>query len=114
MGRMIVIPPPDPWDPAKAALGPRNAPGTAGLIMGLLSVVLTACGAIAALAGHPLPVALILGLVTAILGVIFGWAGRRDAKRGMATNGWAAVAALACGTVGGLAAVVVLVLSAAA
>jgi hypothetical protein len=39
MEGLAVVPPPIPGTRPKSLLGPRNAPGTAGLIMGLLRVV---------------------------------------------------------------------------
>lgn len=61
---------------------PRNGFGTAGLVLGILSIL--AC----------------LLVVPAVLGIIFGSVGRRRAKRGEATNGGVALAGIICGSVG--------------
>ncbi|QOV47789.1 DUF4190 domain-containing protein [Streptomyces chromofuscus] len=65
---------------------PSNGLGTAGMVVGIISV-----------AGFCLwPVAILLG----ILGVIFGGIGRAKANRGEATNAGQALAGIICGVVG--------------
>lgn len=68
------------------ALPPSNGLGTASLVLGILAA-----------AGFLLyPVALVLG----ILAVVFGVIGRAKARRGEATNPGVALAGLICGAVG--------------
>lgn len=73
---------PAPYPPSGAA--PRNGMGTAGLVLGIIGVVL--CWS---------PPGFILG----ILAVIFGGVGLGRSKRGEATNRGAAMAALILGIV---------------
>ncbi|GHK04706.1 hypothetical protein SY2F82_65030 [Streptomyces sp. Y2F8-2] len=67
-------------------LPPSNGMGIASLVLGVISLVLFCLW----------PVALIVG----VLAVIFGIIGRRRAGRGEATNGGMALAGLICGAVG--------------
>lgn len=65
---------------------PSNGMGTAGLVLGILAAVVFCLW----------PLAIVLG----ILGVIFGVIGRRKARRGEATNPGQALAGIICGAVG--------------
>ncbi|UXY22214.1 DUF4190 domain-containing protein [Streptomyces cynarae] len=67
-------------------LPPSNGMGIASLVLGVISLVLFCLW----------PVALIVG----VLAVIFGIIGRRKARRGEATNGGMALAGVICGAVG--------------
>jgi hypothetical protein len=67
-------------------LGPSNGMGTAGLVLGIVAAVVFCLW----------PLAIVLG----ILGVIFGVIGRRKARRGEATNPGQALAGIICGAVG--------------
>ncbi|WP_327671788.1 MULTISPECIES: DUF4190 domain-containing protein [unclassified Streptomyces] len=73
--------------PPPGSVPPRNGPGLAALVLG----VVTAVGFVV------WPVA----IVTGVLAVIFGVIGRQRAGRGAATNGGQALGGLICG-VGGL------------
>jgi hypothetical protein len=75
---------------------PRDGLGTASLVLGIISAVVFCLW----------PVAIIVG----VLAVIFGIIGRRRANRGEATNGGMALAGLICGSVGTLLGVALLVL----
>ncbi|MFI6493596.1 DUF4190 domain-containing protein [Streptomyces sp. NPDC050564] len=73
------------WPPV-LPLGPSNGMGTAGLVLGIVAAVVFCLW----------PLAIVLG----ILGVIFGVIGRRKARRGEATNPGQALAGIICGAVG--------------
>ncbi|MET9408216.1 DUF4190 domain-containing protein [Streptomyces sp. NPDC002935] len=75
---------------------PSNGMGTAGLVLGIITAVLFCVW----------PLAIVLG----ILAVIFGLIGRGKARRGEATNPGQALAGIICGAVGLVLAVALLVL----
>ncbi|MFF7598810.1 DUF4190 domain-containing protein [Streptomyces mirabilis] len=86
-------PTPGPGYPGAAGYGwpmmppaPSNGMGTAGLVLGIISAVVFCLW----------PIAIILG----ILAVIFGVLGRRRARRGEANNPGQALAGIICGAVG--------------
>ncbi|MBT2409153.1 DUF4190 domain-containing protein [Streptomyces sp. ISL-12] len=65
---------------------PRNGMGTAGLVLGIIAAV-----------GFCMwPIAILLG----VLGVIFGVVGRAKARKGEATNSGQALAGIICGAFG--------------
>ncbi|MEU9208392.1 DUF4190 domain-containing protein [Streptomyces sp. NPDC048415] len=72
------------WPPMPSA--PSNGMGTAGLVLGILAAVVFCLW----------PLAIVLG----VLGVIFGVIGRRKARRGEASNPGQALAGIICGAVG--------------
>ncbi|MET9902234.1 hypothetical protein [Streptomyces sp. NPDC006446] len=75
---------------------PSNGMGTAGLVLGIIAAVLFCAW----------PLAIVLG----ILAVIFGLIGRGKARRGEATNPGQALAGVICGAVGIVLAIALLVL----
>ncbi|MFF3616449.1 DUF4190 domain-containing protein [Streptomyces sp. NPDC002580] len=74
---------------------PSNGMGTAGLVLGIIAVVLFCAW----------PLAIVLG----VLAVIFGLIGRAKARRGEATNPGQALAGVICGAVGVVLAVALIV-----
>lgn len=93
MKGMATVPPPGPRPRGAALLGPRNSPGTAALLVGLVSVALSVGGGWVAMAG-------VLAAVTGVLAFCLGWAGRHYAARGLATNGAVALVGLLLGVAG--------------
>jgi hypothetical protein len=79
------------------ATGPSNGLGTAGLVCGIVAIVLswTVVG----------------GVILGILGLVFGIVGRRRAARGEATNGGQALAGAICGGIGLLLSIVLVATS---
>jgi hypothetical protein len=65
---------------------PSNGMGTAGLVLGIISVVIF----------YLWPVAIVLG----VLALVFGFIGRSKARRGEATNPGQALAGVICGAAG--------------
>lgn len=74
---------------------PSNGFGVAGLVLGILALVLC--------------ITIFGGIILGILGLIFGILGRNRAKRGEATNGGMALAGAICGGLGMLASIGILV-----
>jgi len=74
------------WGPPIMPLMPSNGMGTAGLVLGIIAAVVFCLW----------PLAIVLG----ILAVIFGVIGRGKARRGEATNPGQALAGIICGAVG--------------
>ncbi len=65
---------------------PSNGPGTAGLVLGIISAAIFCLWPVAILGG--------------VLAVVFGGVGRAKAARGEATNGGQALAGIICGCAG--------------
>ncbi|MGK5641305.1 DUF4190 domain-containing protein [Streptomyces sp. URMC 126] len=89
------VPPYGPLPPQAPAV-PDNGFGTAALVLGMFSLLLS--------------VSVVLGLVLGVLAVTFGAVGRAKAVRGVASNRGQAVAGLILGALGLAASVTVLVL----
>jgi Na+/melibiose symporter-like transporter len=78
--------------------GPRNGLGTAGLVLGILAVLL--CWTVVG------------GVLLGILAIVFGAVGRNRAKRAEATNGGAALAGIILGAAGLILAIVLIAVGA--
>lgn len=97
------VPPPayppyggNPYGPyGMAAPSPRNGMGLAGMVLGIISVVLFITSWIAVILG--------------ILAIVFSAIGRGRVKQGLATNGGQAKAGLICGIIGTILGVAALV-----
>lgn len=106
---MAMFPPPA-RRPGDGLLPPRDALGIAAALAGVLGLVVTAGGAFLTLSSGRLSIAVFLGLLLAALAVVLGWAGRRAARRGLATNRGLAVTGVVLGLGSGLVVVVLPVL----
>jgi uncharacterized membrane protein len=89
-------PPYNPYGMAPPA--PRNGLGTAGMVLGIISIVVFLLSWIAAIIG--------------ILAIIFGAIGRKRAKQGLATNRGHATAGLVCGIIGTVLGIIILIIGA--
>jgi hypothetical protein len=76
---------------------PSNGQGIAGLVLGIISIPLACCG--------------YGGIVLGILGIVFGYLGRKKADQGLATNRGQATAGLITGAVGLVLGILILILS---
>jgi hypothetical protein len=78
-----------PYNPyAMAAPPPRNGMGTAGMVLGIISVVLFITSWVAVILG--------------VLAIVFSSIGRGRVKQGLATNRGQAKAGLICGIIGAI------------
>jgi hypothetical protein len=94
-------PPPPPgggaYPPPGYGPAPSNGQGVASLVLGIVSIPLACCG--------------YGGIVLGILGMVFGFLGRKKADQGLATNRGQAQAGLICGAAGLILGIAVLILS---
>lgn len=85
----------DPYNPYGAPTQPRNGLGLAGMVLGILSIVLCFLNWI--------------DVIVAILAIVFSAIGRSRVKKGAATNKGQATAGLICGVIGAVLAIVITV-----
>lgn len=85
----------DPYNPYGAPVQQRNGLGTAGMVLGILALVLC---------WTTWP-----GIILGILAIIFSALGRGRAKRGEASNRGQATAGLVCGIIGTVLSIVVII-----
>jgi|tagenome__1003787_1003787.scaffolds.fasta_scaffold19016359_1 hypothetical protein len=89
--------PPGAYPPPGYGPAPSNGQGVAALVLGIISIPLACCG--------------YGGILFGILGMVFGFLGRKKADQGLATNRGQAQAGLICGAVGLVLGIAVLILS---
>jgi hypothetical protein len=88
---------PPTGQPAGPPPGGQNTQGLAGMILGIVSIPLACCP--------------YLGIIVAIVGLVFSWLGLKKANTGLASNGGQAKAGLICSGVGVVLAILILILS---